>query len=149
MKVFLASDHAAFALKEKVRKVVEKKGLKARDFGAFTSESSDYPDYVIPACQAVAASNGAAVGIVFGRTGIGECIAANKVRGIRAALAFDEKSARLSREHNNANVLCLGAETIPLAKAKKIVEIFLSELFSGEERHVRRLKKISDYENTN
>ncbi len=160
MKVFLASDHAGWALKEEVKKMLLRKDFEARDFGAFSLEpSDDYPDYIIPCCEAVAKENAGnqnaggkkggenVFGIVFGGSGIGESIAANKVNGIRAAIAYSEETAKLCREHNNSNVLCLGGRTMKPKDAKKFVEIFLRTKFSGKERHARRLKKISWYEN--
>ncbi|HSD12329.1 MAG TPA: RpiB/LacA/LacB family sugar-phosphate isomerase, partial [Patescibacteria group bacterium] len=107
-----------------------------------------YPDFIFPAAAAVARSGGSAMGIVFGGSGIGECIAANKVRGVRAALVYDRYTARMSREHNDANVLCLGGRTVTkdAALAKRLVKIWLETPFSKDARHVRRLKKIAAYE---
>ncbi len=148
MLVFLASDHAGFKLKESVKRFLKSSGFEVRDFGAFSEKPCDYPDYVIPCCEAVAAGRSGAKGIVFGGTGIGECIAANKVKGIRAAIAFDASTARTTREHNDSNVLCLGGRTKTRKPGvwKKIVFTWLSTSFSNEERHKRRLKKISEYE---
>ncbi len=147
MKVFLATDHAGFALKESVKKFLLARGDEVRDCGTFSSEPCDYPDFVIPACEKVAATK-AARGIVFGGSGIGECIAANKVRGVRAALAYDAFTARVTREHNDSNVLCLGGRTATKDARvwKKIIGIWLSTPFSNEARHVRRLAKISAFE---
>ncbi len=145
-KVALATDHAGWQLKEAVKKMLVEKGFEVKDFGAFSSQSSDYPDFILPACQAVSKSGGETVGFVFGGSGIGECIAANKVKGIRAAIAYSSETARLCREHNNANVLCLGGRTMKQKDALKWAEEFLNTPFSGEERHVRRLNKIAQYE---
>jgi len=147
-KVVLASDHAGFKLKEFVKKLLEKNGFEVKDFGTNSEEACDYPDFVIPAAEAVAKSKGKAFGIVFGGSGIGECIAANKVKGIRCAVAFDEYTARVTREHNDSNVLALGGRTVTANEklAEKIVLAWLSTHFSNAERHVRRIKKISDYE---
>ena len=147
--IILASDHAGFRLKEAVRKDLEKRGYHIRDIGVFSEDPSDYPDSIIPAAEAVANSKGEALGIVFGGSGIGECIAANKVKGIRAALAYDTYTTIKSREHNDANVLCLGGRTVTksLTLAKRLVRLWLATPFSEAERHVRRINKISSYEN--
>lgn len=144
--IILATDHAGFKLKEAVKTFLEKKGFMVRDMGAFDAAPSDYPDFIIPACEEVAKTGG--LGIVFGGSGIGECIAANKVKGVRAALVFDAYTAKKSREHNDANVLCLGGRTVtknPKLSAR-LVKTWLATAFTGEERHLRRLKKIADYE---
>lgn len=148
MRVLLASDHAGFKLKETVKKFLEAAGFQARDFGTSSDKSCDYPDYVIPCCEAVAASRGGARGIVFGGTGIGECIAANKVKGVRAALAYDVFTAKTTREHNDSNVLCLGGRTVTKKPSvwKKIILVWLSTSFSNKARHKRRLEKIRGYE---
>ncbi|MEK9152506.1 MAG: RpiB/LacA/LacB family sugar-phosphate isomerase, partial [Patescibacteria group bacterium] len=119
--VFLGTDHAGFALKEAIKAYLKKLGYDVRDMGAADDAPSDYPDFILPAAMSVAAARGKAVGIVFGGSGIGESIAANKVRGIRAALAYDLYTAKMSRQHNDANVLCLGGRTVTkkLALAKK------------------------------
>ena len=147
--VFLGTDHAGFALKEAIKAYLKKLGYDVRDMGAADDAPSDYPDFILPAAMSVAAARGKAVGIVFGGSGIGESIAANKVRGIRAALAYDLYTAKMSRQHNDANVLCLGGRTVTkkLALAKKIVKTWIETPFSDEDRHVRRLKKIARYEN--
>ncbi len=147
--ICLGTDHAGLKLKDAVKDELIRLGYHVHDFGAFSVEASDYPDYVLPAAEAVAASKGKAVGIVFGGSGIGECVAANKVRGVRAALVSDRYGAKMSREHNDANVLCLGGRTVTKdAKlAKRLVRLWLETPFSGDKRHVRRLKKISRYEN--
>ncbi|MBI4457650.1 RpiB/LacA/LacB family sugar-phosphate isomerase [Candidatus Uhrbacteria bacterium] len=146
--VFLGTDHAGFALKEAIKAFLEKLGYEIRDMGAIDDAPSDYPDFILPTAMSVAASKGRAVGIVFGGSGIGECIAANKVHGIRAALAYDLYTAEMSRLHNDANVLCLGGRTATKnqALAKKIVKTWLETAFTKEVRHVRRLAKIARYE---
>jgi ribose 5-phosphate isomerase B len=146
--VCLGTDHAGLKLKSAIKDELVRLGYHVHDFGTFSPEPSDYPDYVIPAAEAVAASKGKAVGIVFGGSGIGECIAANKVRGVRAALVYDRYGAKMSREHNDANVLCLGGRTATKdAKlAKRLVRLWLETPFSGDKRHVRRLKKITRHE---
>ena len=149
MKVFLASDHAGFKLKEFIKKLLEEKGFEVRDFGTNSEQSCDYPDFILPCSEAVAKSNGQAMGIVFGGSGIGEEIAANKVKGIRCAFAYDLFTAKVTREHNDSNMLALGGRTITADEnlAKEIVLAWLSTPFSGDERHKRRIQKISDYEN--
>lgn len=149
MKVMLASDHAGFKLKEFVKTLLQKEGYEIEDFGTKTEDSCDYPDFIIPAAQAVAKSNGKAMGIVFGGSGIGECIAANKVKGIRCAMAYDLFTAKVTREHNDSNMLALGGRTATADEslARQIVLTWLSTPFSGDERHARRIGKITDFEN--
>lgn len=146
--IHLGTDHAGLALKEALKLRLVRLGYHVHDHGAFDATPSDYPDFIIPAAAAVAKSKGSAVGIVFGGSGIGECIAANKVRGIRAALVYDRYTARMSREHNDANVICLGGRTAAKdpASAWRLVKTWLATPFSAEARHVRRLKKIAAYE---
>ncbi len=147
MQIFFGADHAGYRLKEKLKKLVEKLGHEAIDAGAFElNKDDDYPDFVVPAVRAAIAVGGRA--IVLGGSGIGECVAANKVKGSRAALAFDAYTAKMSRVDNDANVLCLGGRTA-VAKgsaAEKIVKIVLATKFSGAERHKRRLRKIAGLE---
>ena len=144
----LATDHAGFELKEFVKKMLRRRGYAVKDFGTGSQESCDYPDFIIPCAQAVAKSKGAAVGIVFGGSGNGEQMAANKVKGIRAALCYDLQTAVLAREHNDANVLSLGSRTVTKNRklAEKIVLAFLTTPFSNEARHKRRLRKLAAYE---
>ena len=146
--VYLGTDHAGLVLKDAVKDYLVRLGYHVHDEGAFDASPSDYPDYIIPVAEAVAESRGKAVGIVFGGSGVGECIAANKVRGVRAALVYNRYTAWKSREHNDANVLCLGARTITKDKAfaKRLVKLWLERPFSRDARHVRRLKKIAAYE---
>jgi ribose 5-phosphate isomerase B len=146
--VYLGTDHAAFALKEDLRTYLCRTGYKVIDMGALDDRPSDYPDFVIPAAEAVATARGRAVAIVMGGSGIGECIAANKVRGVRAALVYDTYTARMSREHNDANILCLGARTASgdARRAKRLVRLWLETPFTKDTRHKRRIRKIGDYE---
>ena len=147
MKIFFGSDHAGFKLKGRLKRFVAGLGYEPVDAGPLEfDKDDDYPDFVIPAVQAAVKTRSRA--IVLGGSGTGECIAANKVAGGRAALAFDAYTAKMARNDNDANVLCLGGRT-SLAKkgvAEKIVKIFLSAKFSGAERHKRRLAKIAAYE---
>jgi ribose 5-phosphate isomerase B len=140
MQIFLGSDHGGFALKEFLK---EKLGRthKVRDFGC-GGESCDYPDFAEKVARAVAESNGKAVGILSCGTGIGMCIAANKFAGIRAAVVWDEFSAKMAREHNNANVICLGGRVLEKEQALHLAKIFLESSFQGN-RHARRVAKIT------
>ncbi|MFA6603895.1 MAG: RpiB/LacA/LacB family sugar-phosphate isomerase [Patescibacteria group bacterium] len=146
--IYLASDHAGFKLKEAVVVFLRGQGHEVRDLGAFSAEPSDYPDFIIPAAEAVAKSRGKSVGIFFGGSGIGECLAASKVAGIRGALVYDAYSAKFSREHNDANVMCLGARTPSgrVSTALRLIRLWLATSFSDSARHRRRLKQIHDYE---
>lgn len=146
--VHFASDHAGFALKEKVKAYLARRGFIVRDHGAERLvPGDDYPDYMIPAARAVARTKG--VGVFFGGSGLGECIAANKVRGVRAVTAYDVYTARMSRVDNDANVLCFGARTTvgkSWASVRRILDVWLGTRFSGAARHKRRLEKIATYE---
>jgi ribose 5-phosphate isomerase B len=147
--ICLGTDHAGFALKEEIKKHLIELGYEVKDFGANAVDpGDDYPDFIIPAAEAVAKSGGEAVGIVFGGSGIGECMAANKVQGVRAATAYDAYTTSLSRQHNDANILCLGGRTATSDPevAKRLVRIWLETPFTNDERHVRRLKEVTDYE---
>lgn len=149
-KICLAADHAGYRLKEAIAEYLGEKGYKIEDFGAFSAKNSqdDYPDFILPAAKAVAKSKGRSLGIFFGGTGLGECLAANKVKGVRAVAAYDRFTVRKSREHNDANVLALGSRTRTgdLDIARRLVSLWLTTPFAGEPRHRRRLKKISEYE---
>ncbi len=140
----LGCDHAGFAMKEGLKAPLRSMGFEVLDFGTGSAEAVDYPDHVIPAAQAVA-SGRASLGIVIGGSGNGEAIAANKVRGIRCALCWNLESARLAREHNDANLISLGARMLSFEEGLGIVKTWLEASFQGG-RHGRRIKKISDYE---
>lgn len=147
--VYLGTDHAALDLKEAVKAMLVRAGHKVVDMGAFKKNAEDdYPDFIVPAAEAAAGSRGRAVAIVMGGTGIGECIAANKVPGARAALVYDTYTAKRSREHNDANVLCLGSRTVTkdTKLALRLVRTWLATPFSAATRHKRRLAKIRKYE---
>ena len=148
MRVHLGSDHAGFELKAALVARLQELGHEPVDHGpqAFDAQD-DYPPYVLAAAAATAAEPDSR-GIVIGGSGNGEAIAANKVRGVRAALAWSDETARLGREHNNANVISLGARQYSEAEAMRFAEIFLTTDFTGEERHVRRLAMLDDYERT-
>jgi ribose 5-phosphate isomerase B len=139
--ISLASDHGGFALKEHVKKYLEAKGLEVKDCGCYSTESCDYPVFGRAAAEAVG-SGECEKGIVICTTGIGISITANKVRGIRCALCHNSTTARLTREHNDANVLAIGAGMVGEFVAMDIVDTFLSTEFSQGERHQRRIDKI-------
>ena len=142
--IALACDHGALALKEAIKAHLEARGLEYRDFGTYTKDSCDYPDFAGPAAKAVAAGE-CEKGIVCCTTGIGVSIAANKVRGVRCALLHDHMSARLTRQHNDANVMALGAAITPPMLALELVDIFLDTEFQGG-RHQRRVDKLAALE---
>ena len=139
--IAIASDHGGFDLKQKVAAHLRDKGYEVKDFGTYDKSSCDYPDYARPAALAVA-SGEADRGIVICTTGIGVSITANKVPGIRCALCGDTTTAHLTREHNDANMLALGAAITGELLALDIVDIFLTTEFSHGERHQRRVDKI-------
>ena len=144
MKIALACDHGALELKEAIKAHLEQKGLVCEDFGTYTKDSCDYPDFAGPAARAVAAGD-CDRGIVCCTTGIGISIAANKIHGIRCALLHDHMSARLTRQHNNANMMALGAAVTAEPLALELVDIFLDTEFEGG-RHQRRVDKIAALE---
>lgn len=139
--IAIGSDHGGFALKQAVMKHLRDRGLEYKDFGTYSEESCDYPEYGRAVALAVA-SGECERGIAICGTGIGISIAANKVPGIRAALCGDCFSAEATRQHNDANVLALGARVVGEGLALKIVDTFLDTPFSNDERHVRRIAKI-------
>lgn len=144
MKVLLGSDHAGFQLKEDLKQFIQSLGHEVDDYGVYTSEPFDYPDVAIRLARDVVEGKGAR-GILICGTGVGMSIAANKVKGVRAALCHDVFSARASREHNNANILTMGERVIGKGLAREIVKVWLEAEFQGE-RHARRLEKIERYE---
>ncbi len=138
--IAIACDHGALALKEHLKAYLEKKGLEVRDFGTYTAESCDYPDFAVPAARAVAGGE-CETGIVLCTTGIGVSIAANKVKGIRCALCHEPYSAEMTRRHNDANMLAMGAGVTGAGLAERIVDAFLNTAFEGG-RHQRRVDKV-------
>ncbi|MGH7636922.1 MAG: ribose-5-phosphate isomerase [Gemmatimonadaceae bacterium] len=140
MRIALASDHAGFEYKQEIASLLRGLGHEVRDFGTDSPESVDYPKFIRPAAEAVARGE-ADRGIVLGGSGNGEAIVANKVRGVRCALCWNVESARLSREHNDANVLSLGQRLISLETALQIVRVWLDTAFEGG-RHARRIAQI-------
>ncbi|TJX13394.1 ribose 5-phosphate isomerase B [Tissierella creatinini] len=144
MKIGIGSDHGGFELKEEIKKYLEEEGVEFVDFGTNSSDSVDYPDYGKSVAEAIV-DKVVDRGIVICGTGIGISIAANKVKGIRCALCSDTYSARMSRQHNNANMLALGARVLGLGLALDIVSAWLKSEFEGG-RHELRVNKISDIE---
>lgn len=142
--IALACDHGALALKEAIKAHLESKGITYKDFGTNSTDSCDYPDFAGPAAQAVA-SGECEKGIVCCTTGIGVSIVANKVPGVRCALLHDHMSARLTRQHNDANMMALGAAITSPMMAKELIDIFLETEFQGG-RHQRRVDKITALE---
>ena len=140
MKVALGADHRGFALKEKLKSWLTARGHTLVDFGPESRDRVDYPDYAFKVAGAIVRHR-ADRGILICSTGIGMCIAANKVIGVRAALADSVRLARLSREHNDANVLCLGADIVSATEARRIVGVWLESRFAGG-RHARRVRKL-------
>ena len=143
--IALGSDHGGLDLKKVVIAYLEEKGIEYKDFGTYTKDSCDYPIFGKQAAEAVA-SGECEKGIVICTTGIGISIVANKVKGVRCALCSEPHSARLTREHNDANVLAMGGALIGPDMAIDIVETFLSTPFSGLEKHARRIGEIADLE---
>ena len=140
LKISLGCDHAGFAYKESIKLLLQNKGIETKDFGTFTEESVDYPDFVRPAAEAVAEGL-CDLGIVLGGSGNGEAISANKVKGVRCALCWSEETAQLAKEHNNANVISIGQRQISEEIALSIVKIWLESKFEGG-RHLKRIQKL-------
>jgi ribose 5-phosphate isomerase B len=140
MKISLGTDHAGFRHKQAVKRLLESLGHDVTDFGTNSEEAVDYPVFVRPAAEAVARGE-CDRGIVFGGSGNGEAMTANKVRGVRCALCWSEESARLSREHNDANVLSLGQRLVPEDLALQIVRVWLTTEFEGG-RHAKRIAQL-------
>ena len=145
MKIAIGCDHGALDLKNAVVAHLQKRGFEVVDFGTHTLASCDYPDFVEPAAKAVAAGE-CDKGIVLCTTGIGVSIAANKVKGIRCALLSDVMSARLTREHNDTNMMAIGAAVVGKMLAFEIIDTWLGTEFSHDERHQRRINKMMAYE---
>jgi ribose 5-phosphate isomerase B len=152
MRIHIATDHAGLDLSHFLIRELTKQGHEVFDHGPTSYEPlDDYPSFCINAALAVVADQQAgvqALGIVLGGSGNGEQIAANKVKGIRAALAWNESTAKLAREHNDANVIAIGARQHTQDEVLHLIELFIAEPFSQDERHVRRIGKIGNYEQT-
>lgn len=146
MRIHIGSDHAGLELKAQLIEHLVTNGHDVTDHGPYEYDAlDDYPDFCIPAAEAVA-KDPASLGIVLGGSGNGEQIAANKVKGIRAALAWSIETAKLARDHNNANVIAVGGRMHDVSVVKEIIDAYIAEPFSNDERHVRRIKKIADFE---
>lgn len=143
MKIAVGSDHAGFKLKEEIKKYLENQKIKYKDYGTASEESVDYPDFAFAVAKDVSAGKFDR-GILICGSGVGMTIAANKVRGVRAVNAYDEYTARQSREHGDCNVLCLAGRKLKVKEALKIVEVWIKTPFSNEERHLRRIRKIEE-----
>lgn len=139
----LGCDHGGYELMQEVKTHLDKRGFEYKDYGCYGTDSVDYPEYAKKVANAVVGGE-CELGILICGTGIGISIAANKVKGIRAALCADCFSAEATREHNNANILCMGARTTGPGLALKIVDAFLDTPFSNDERHIRRINMIED-----
>jgi ribose 5-phosphate isomerase B len=152
MRVHLGSDHAGLELKEQLLNWLADHGYEVVDHGPFVYDAEDdYPVFCLRAADGVAADwqdGQESLGVVIGGSGNGEQMAANKVKGVRAALAWSEETARLGREHNDANVISVGGRMHELADMMRFIEIFLTTPFSGDERHARRIEMLADYEKT-
>lgn len=148
MRVHLGSDHAGLDLKDHLVTWLRDQGHEPVDHGPFRYDAlDDYPVFCLRAAEGVVADEGS-LGLVIGGSGNGEQIAANKVGGVRAALAWNEETASLAREHNDANVLSLGGRMHSVEEMTRFVELFVTTDFTGEERHVRRIAMLADYERT-
>lgn len=148
MRVFLGSDHAGFELKEHLVRWLAEHGHEAIDCGPEVYDAvDDYPPFVLRAAERTAAEPGS-LGIVLGGSGNGEAMAANKVKGVRAALVWSDATASLAREHNDANVISIGARQHDLDTATRFVQLFLGTPYSGDVRHTRRIDMLSAYEQT-
>jgi ribose 5-phosphate isomerase B len=146
MRLHIASDHAGYELKRHLESWLSDAGHEVVDHGASAYDpDDDYPPYCLRAAEAVANDSGS-LGIVLGGSGNGEQIAANKVSGVRAALAWSEETARLAREHNDANVIALGARLHSVEDATRLVETFAATPYSGDPRHTRRIEMLRSYE---
>ena len=147
MRIHIGSDHAGLELKGVLVEYLQSKGHDVTDHGPHEYDAlDDYPDFCIPAAVATVADSGS-LGIVLGGSGNGEQIAANKVRGVRAALAWSIETATLARAHNNANVVGIGGRMHSIEECTAIIDAFIETPFTNEERHIRRINKITAYEN--
>ena len=148
MRLHIGSDHAGLELKNELLAHLVNNGHDVSDHGPYEYDAlDDYPDFCIPAAQAVA-KDATSLGIVIGGSGNGEQIAANKVKGIRAVLAWSIETAKLGKEHNNANVVSIGGRMHSIEECKAIIDAFIVTPFSNDERHIRRINKIAKFEET-
>ena len=148
MRIHIGADHAGLELKSALIEHLTASGHDVTDHGPFTYDAlDDYPDFCIPAAEAVVADMGS-LGIVIGGSGNGEQISANKVKGVRAALAWSIETAKLAKQHNDANVIAVGGRMHSIEECKAILDAYIAEPFSNDERHIRRIEKIAKYENS-
>ena len=148
MRIYLAADHGGFNLKEALKAHLETQGHEVVDEGAHSLDpADDYPDFMYPAAQKIG-TDMSARGVFLCRSGAGAAIVANKVKDVRAVVARTKEDAKHAREHNDANVIALSSDSLTAEEARDIIATFLSTPFSGEERHLRRLKKIMNIEQT-
>jgi ribose 5-phosphate isomerase B len=148
MRIHIGSDHAGLEFKNELVTHLVMNGHDVTDHGPYEYDAlDDYPDFCIPCAEAVA-KDSTSVGIVLGGSGNGEQISANKVKGIRAALVWSLETAKLAREHNNANVISVGQRQHTAQEVKDFIDLFLATKFPGDERHSRRIQKVSNYEVT-
>lgn len=148
MRIHIGADHAGLELKAELIKHLQSRGHEVTDHGPYEYDAlDDYPDFCIPAAEAVAKDSNS-LGIVIGGSGNGEQISANKVKGIRAVLAWSIETAKLGKEHNNANVVAIGGRMHSIDECKAIIDAFIATPFSNDERHIRRINKIAKFEET-
>ena len=148
MRIHIGADHAGLELKSALIQHFTANGHEVKDHGPYEYDAlDDYPDFCIPAAQAVVNDPGS-LGIVIGGSGNGEQISANKVKGVRAALAWSVETAKLAKQHNNANVVAIGGRMHSIDECKTILDAFIAEPFSNDERHIRRIDKISGFEDS-
>ena len=148
MRIHIGSDHAGLELKNELLAHLVNNGHDVTDHGPYEYDAlDDYPDFCIPAAQAVA-KDPTSLGVVIGGSGNGEQISANKVKGIRAVLAWSIETAKLGKEHNNANVVSIGGRMHTIDQCKEIIDAFIATPFSNDERHIRRINKMSKFEET-
>ena len=149
MKVYLATDHAGFALKEVIKKYLQEEHYEVEDLGAYSfTPGDDYPNFIKKVGEAIQ-NDPNSFGIIFGKSGAGEEIVANKFKNVKAIEGFSSENVKLSRVDNNANVLSLGAQFESFEKAKELVDVFLKTPFSNDLRHIRRVSEIKDIEDKN
>jgi ribose 5-phosphate isomerase B len=147
MKIFLGADHRGFELKEFLREKLSSEGIEVIDCGAyFYDPGDDYVDWAIKVAENVVANKNS-VGILICGSGAGVCFSANKVKGIRAALCYEEEMARKAKEDDDINIICLASDFIDPEKAIRIIKVFLTTNFKNEEKYLRRIKKVQEYEN--
>lgn len=146
--IYLGADHAGFSLKEKIKKYFDKIRIAYEDLGGKGQKEDDYPDYAFKVAKSVA-KNKNSKGILICGTGTGMAMAANKIKGIRAAVAYDKYSVKMAREHNNANILCLRGRNFLDNKNLELVKIWLKDKFNNKVKHKRRIRKIDNFERKN